>query len=402
MTDETEKNKARDKDQDQQPAETGANDPQQSEQALAAEAESHAQDKSAKPHRKTTQHRTHKSSNTGLLLLTFLLALAACGGIYYLWERDLKTSVHHKADIGDVNRKLRELTERQGETDSSLETAINTLKQEQEHLQHNLTLLVRDNKHLRNDWLMAEAEYLIKLANHRLLLEKDVETAQVALTAAESRLAEVGDPSLLNLRQSLANDIQALANVPRVDQAGISVIITSLINNIRQMPLRTPDPQSRKQQLNEQKHERQISNLSDLPGVIWEDIRSLIVIRQHDKAVEPLLAPEQHFFLVQNLALQLEQARLACLKSQAGIYQERLQKAEEWIKLFFDPEHNTTINMLNSLQELQARNIDPGIPDISSTYNLLQDYRLRGNRQVPAKEQKQPAAPQPQKTDSPS
>ena len=62
---------------------------------------------------------------------------------------------------------------------------LNNLQTQQRHLDDALQTLLKSRSHLRNDWLLTEAEDLLKLANHRLLLERDVATAIVALQSAE-------------------------------------------------------------------------------------------------------------------------------------------------------------------------------------------------------------------------
>lgn len=328
--------------------------------------------------KKAVHHKHPRGSNTGFLFITFLIALVACGGVYYLWEQLQQGAVRQQLTITQLEQKLSQLTQQQQQQGAQLAQSLTDINASQEALRRNLTNLIRDNEHLRNDWLLAEAEYLIKLANHRIILEKDVETAMVALKAADARLAEVGDPALLNVRQALASDIQALANVPRIDIAGISVTLSALNSNISNLPLRTPDPASKKQQQETSSGEHSVQNWKDLPAAIWQDLKGLVVIRNHAKPIEPLLSPEQHFFLTQNLELLLEQSRLALLNGHSAVYQERLAAAKRWIKLFFDEDHNVTRNMLSTLDTLAAINIAPTLPDISATYSAIQKYRLRG------------------------
>ena len=319
------------------------------------------------------------SSNAGLFTLVFFIAIATAGGLYLLWEEQQKNSLKQQLSAQNVEQQLSTLKQQQLTFTQLNEEQINEIHSFQENLRTNLTNLIRNKKHLRNDWLMAEAEYLVQLANHRLLLEKDVATAAVALKSADARLAEVADPALLSVRKILANDLQTLNNVPTIDLAGLSVTLSALSNNIPNLPLRTPDPKTHKiNQAEKTPASTEVKSVKDLPAAIWRDIRSLIVIRHHEKPLQPLLAPNQHFFLVQNLALLLEQSRFALLNGHNEIYQERLATTEKWIKLYFDTEHNVTRNMLASIDELQKFDIDPSLPDISSTFSAIKKYRTQG------------------------
>lgn len=150
-------------------------------------------------------------------------------------------------------------------------------------------------------------------------------------------------------------------------------------NNIPNLPLLTPDPKTHKiNQADNPSASPEVKSVKDLPAAIWKDINSLIIIRNHKKPLEPLLAPDQHFFLVQNLALLLEQSRLALLNGHNLIYQERLETTKKWITQYFDTEHNVTRNMLANIEELQKFDIDPTLPDISSTFSAIKKYRTQG------------------------
>ena len=334
-----------------------------------------------KVEKKTEQEKPVKpsSSTPGIVTLIFFIAIATLGGFYLLWENQQKISIKQQISNQRVDQVLADVKQKQLEATIQNEEQIKNIHSFQENLRHNLTNLIRDKQHLRNDWLLAEAEYLIQLANHRLLLEKDVTTAAVALKAADARLAEVADPALLNIRKILANDLLTLNNIPTIDLTGLSVTLSALSNNIPNLPLNTPDPKTHKiTQEEKTSASSNVENIQQLPAAIWKDIKSLIVIRNHQKPLEPLLAPNQHFFLIQNLALLLEQSRLALLNGHNEIYQERLATTDKWIKQYFDTEHNVTRNMLASIAELQKFDIDPALPDISSTFSAVKKYRTQG------------------------
>lgn len=319
------------------------------------------------------------ASNAGIYTLIFFIAIATLGGFYLLWENQQTNTLKQQIIAQGIDEQLTTIKQQQTDITEQNQKQIEDIHAFQENLRNNLTNLIRNKQHLRNDWLMAEAEYLVKLANLRLLLEKDVATAIVALKAADARLAEVADPALLSVRKILSKDMQALNSIPTIDLAGLSITLSSLSNNIPNLPLRTPDPKTHKiTQEEKSSASSEVKSIRDLPAAIWKDIKSLVVIRHHEKPLEPLLAPNQHFFLIQNLSLLLEQSRLALLNGHNEIYQERLATAEKWIKQYFDTEHNITRNMLASIDELQKFDIDPTLPDISSTYSAIKKYRTQG------------------------
>jgi uroporphyrin-3 C-methyltransferase len=102
-----------------------------------------------------------------------------------------------------------------------------------------------------------------------------------------------------------------------------------------------------------------------------------VIIRDHQGPIKPLLSPEQHFFLSQNLKLQLEQARLALLNGENAIYHERLDTVQTWLHNWFDLEHNRTVYMLDRIKELQAIDIQPSLPELTRSYQAFQAYHAK-------------------------
>lgn len=367
------------------------------EASLKKLAEKNSATKKPDPKAEQAQADSEKSqsasqpSNILSYLLIIVVLIISGGGLYFLWQKQQQDFSRQLTSVQNIEQQISDFKQQQQlaeqlkqqlvELANSNKQKIDAINNSQQNLHNNLTKLVQDNHQLRTDWLMAEAEYLIQIANHRILLEKDVATAIVALKAADTRLAEISDPSLLRIRKVLANDIQSLNNIKQADLAGLSVKITAIGNNIPKLPLNTPDPKTyTADQEATPKESGKLNSLKDLPAAMWKDIKSLIVVRNHQKPLQPLLAPSQHFFLLQNLALTLEQARLALLNGDNEIFQERLASAEMWINDYFDTEHNVSRNILATIKEMRETDINPDLPDISSTYSLIKKYRLDGQQ----------------------
>jgi len=106
---------------------------------------------------------------------------------------------------------------------------------------------------------------------------------------------------------------------------------------------------------------------------IWQQLRSLVVIRHDQTGEAAVLAPEQRYFLYQNLRLQLESARLALLNADNNSFQHSLKTAITWLDQYFTGEERDA--MLASLNSLAEQKIDVSIPDISGSLNWLEEYQ---------------------------
>ena len=306
-----------------------------------------------------------------LLIALLAIALIAGAGWYgFHWHKQTREqlSVLQQGQI-QLSAQNEQLAQQSA-------NRVAVMQASQKELAGYVEALRQKDQHLRKDWLVMEAEYLIQLANHRLLFERDINTAIVALQSADVRIKEAGDPSLLNTRKAIASAVQALKQVDQADLAGLSLTISAINQDLAALPLNTPDTVSKAKTANTDLAEsKQVQSWSELPAAIWRDLKTLIVIRDHNEPVAPLLSPDQRFFLVENLRLQLEQARLAMLAGQSSVYKERLQTAILWIEKHFDKEAALTQSTLDTLRQMSNAAIAPALPDISPAYGALQNYR---------------------------
>ena len=323
------------------------------------------------PKKPAHKARARHSSPSMLLLLVIVIAGAVATGFF-----GFHVYTQQSVRIDELATQQSQLQSQNEKLKSQVSAGIQTLSNQQADLANNIETLRAKNQHLRKDWLILEAEYLLQLANYRLLFERDINTAIVALNSADMRLRDTGDPGVIGVRKVIAEAVQALKQVPQADLAGLSLSLSAINKDIETLPLNTPDPKSKQYELQrENSATQQVQSWSELPAAIWRDLKSLVVIRDHTEAVQPLLAPDQRFFLIENLRLQIEQARLAMLSGQPEVYKERIATAINWIETYFDKTSPHTQTALDTLKQVQASAIAPPLPDISKPYQALEQYR---------------------------
>jgi len=310
-----------------------------------------------------------------LALLVSLVALGAVGygGYIYYIKRDLfSTDV-----VAELNR-LKSGSARNGEQQAefgksleSFEQRLNSVKEVQDTLASAINGLAEDLGRKRDDWALAETEQLLLIANYRLQLARDVETAVAALRAADGQLQKLADPSLLPIRKLIADEITALQRLDRADIPGIALRLGSMANTLEQLPLHV---------------ERRFATAAPVTGVattestsldtlqqMWRDLLGLIRIRKTTNGQKPLLPPEQDYFLRENLRLMLYGAQLAMLQGDTGTYTQNLKSARRWIGDYFDTETQVVTNMQEELQALLDEKIVVELPDVSASLGALRD-----------------------------
>jgi uroporphyrin-3 C-methyltransferase len=270
------------------------------------------------------------------------------------------------------------------------------LEQERDQLRQQAAQLNRSLSQMQqrlggevSQWQVAEAEYLMRVANHRLTLMADPATALAALKSADERLHDTGDLGWNGVREVLAQEITSLRAVPRVDRAGLSATLSTLMDQVDQLTLRdegialepasagaTEESVAMAAETDTGFDPRQV--LLDL----WEGFKSMMVIRHHERPISAMLPPEQRYFLVQNLSLKLEGAKLALMERNLLFYQDSLESSVEWLERYFALASPQVVAFREQLVALATSEIAPELPDLSGSLRALQSRREEMNRGV--------------------
>lgn len=308
------------------------------------------------------------------LVIILLAAMAYSGWQFYQQQQQLQTLL---MQLQTQQQLLQAQAAQQTQTTTQ---QLAQMQQAHDDVAGQLATLLERDLRTREDWLVIEAEHLVKLANQQLVFERDVTTAIKALQAADARLRQSQHPAIITLRKAIAEDLNALRNLPVVDTVGISLALSTLTQQVERLPLQIADPVSHAQAPPTTPERKPIENWTELPGAIWQDLKSLVVIRDHAEPVAAMLPPEQRFFLNENLRLQLEQARLAMLTGEDKIFKERIDTALKWTQRYFDSKAKPVQTAVDTLKRLQRENIAPAIPELSRSYQAITQYLQQADR----------------------
>ncbi|EPF2930758.1 uroporphyrinogen-III C-methyltransferase [Vibrio navarrensis] len=338
------------------------------------------------PHSNTQPEQKRGSK---LSIIAIVIALLGTGGLAYQMQQQ---SSHYQAQIAALQNQLQQtqssLTQQMNQVkadtaqqaSSTLHKAEVELAQQQKSIE-SLQLAMADVKGRRpNDWLLAEADYLVKLAGRKLFLERDATSATHLMESADQRIATLNDPSLVPLRKAMASDITKLKTIPIIDRDGLVLRLTALQQQVDQLPLANAIlPEAKAVEKTEVSED--ISNWQDNLLTSLKDFsENFITFRTRDGNVIPLLSPEQHFYLKENIKAKLETAIKAVYLEQGELYTIALTTAESWSESFFNPDDNAVKEFNRSLKQLSQKNVQVAYPVKLETQNQLADVireRLR-------------------------
>lgn len=307
-----------------------------------------------------------RSLSGGLALILAAISLIVTAYLWYM------TAEKQRLFDQDIVGKLDQLENAVGSLErgtTSAEQDIQLLQETQDTLRGALDKLSADLGKSRTAWMLAEAEQLMIIANHRLYLARNTRLAAVALQAADSQLKQLTDPNLLPVRKILAEEISRLESLERVDIPGLALKVHSFANMIDQLPL-AQGMQFKRQEADAVEQTR-ATNWRQFAREVWRDFINLVRIRNTNETRKPLLPPEQQYFLRENLRLILYGAQLALLERDEAVYKQNLKAARQWIEEYYDTNSQIVASLVQDLDKMLKISVRNELPDISASLQAL-------------------------------
>ncbi|EGQ7703938.1 uroporphyrinogen-III C-methyltransferase [Vibrio cholerae] len=311
------------------------------------------------------------SQGKKLASVALLLVLALGAGFAYVHQQQ-KSEFNNqlqavRAELKQTRDALNAQLEQTVSKATSQATEIThraeTVLEQQQKSIESLQLAVADIKGRRpNDWLLAEADYLVKLAGRKLFLEHDVETATQLMESADQRIAALNDPSLTVLRKAMANDITTLKNIPLIDRDGLVLRLISLQQQIDNLPLANAILPADQPQTSQAVSENIDDWQTNLKNSLKAFADNFITFRSRDGNVIPLLSPTQHFYLRENLQAKLETAIKGVYTEQQTLYRIALDTAAQWSTSFFNPDDKAVQSFNAALAQLAEQQVQVEYP----------------------------------------
>ena len=232
---------------------------------------------------------------------------------------------------------------------------------------------------------LSEVEYLLRMADHKLNLQRDVAGAIDALQVANRRLKVLDEPEFSGVQQMIRENIASLRGVELPDRSALAQQIVELEERIDSLPLQVDVQVAElKEKVKPKFKATETASVdSEVPwwqqasNQAWEQLKDIVIIRNERSSAPPLIAVEEKYFLTQNLRMELEAMRIALLSNNVTNYLMSDAIAQKWVKTYFDTDTEKVKEFLAELETLKNIKLNPYIPDISNTLRAFQDVMER-------------------------
>jgi len=354
----------------------------------------------------------------GLLPVAVLLAALAAGALAFSVQqraRSLEAElVRRQQEAAQAAGEAR-LLARQAETASReamakmalLEARIAETSMQRSQFEDLLGSLARS----RDENVLADVEAAVRVAQQQSAITGSAEPLLLVLRQAEERLARYAQPRLERVRRAVAQDLERTRAAGGTDLSVLATRLDDVMRQIDDLPLlvlpaqvaarrgggaeaaaaRTPGASGATPAAGSTSPAPPVgaagavgaASAPAVPGAaagwsdglraawdrlsasIWNEARGLLRVTRIDDPQAMLIAPEQAFFLRENVKLRLLNARLALLARQFDIAQSDLREALVALERYFDRSARRTGVAMDALRQVtaQARTVALPRPD---------------------------------------
>lgn len=256
----------------------------------------------------------------------------------------------------------------------------------------------RDSSPDPRAWRIAEVEYLLRIANNRLLLERDPRAADQMLASADAILEELDDYALHDVRAMIAEERMALVNTNAANVQSIFLTLEAIKEALPELPLKQPEYFDASGGEAMEASPDETEEVSDpepesFTGALEKRFFGLFEFRTRESvAPRPLIRPEEAIYLELNLRLALERAQLSMLRGDQTLFAASVNAAREWLDQYVDPDHAVTRHIAQDLDRLAGLDIEQPMPDISGSLARLREIRNRQPEPEPSAGRDSPTA----------
>lgn len=339
-----------------------------------------AVDTTPRPELADKKDRTGKAA-IALSALAIAIALAAGAGMW-AWGKHQVSAQNANADT--LASQLTSLQKQQQAQNTELQNIIRQQAGALEEAKNQQAAMARQLDEVQQKvatisgtdaqtWLLAQADFLVKLAGRKLWSDQDVTTAAALLKSADASLADMNDPSLIGARRAITTDIASLAAITQVDYDGIILKLNQLSNQVDNLRLADNDDNDAPMDSDGSELSSSLSEWRQNLVKSWQNFMdSFITIRRRDDTAVPLLAPNQDIYLRENIRSRLLVAAQAVPRHQEETYKQSLDNVSTWVRAYYDTEDAGTKAFLETLDNLSQQSITMEAPESLQSQPILE------------------------------
>lgn len=327
------------------------------------------------------------------------------------WKADQRVAsleqelVRRQQDSSTQSAEARMLAKQaqQGMTDATAKVALLEARVAETAAQRGqLEDLIQSLSRSRDENVLGDIEQAVRVALQQTAITGSAEPLVATLKQSDERLARYSQPRLEGVRRAIARDLDRVKSTNVTDISSLGIKLDEAVRMVDDLPLvaavearsretaarvapgssaraaattpttsAAPAASSASAPNGAFWPTRMNDVVNDIAARVWGEARSLIRVTRIDTPEAMLIAPEQAYFLKENLKLRLLNARLALLSRQFETAQSDLQVAQSSLDRFFDRSNKRTALATDLVKQVAAQARHVGVPRPDDTLAAL-------------------------------
>ena len=342
-----------------------------------------------------------------------VLAGLAAAALVYAWNTQQRVKaleqqmVKRQEDSGAMATEAQMLARQAQDNarDAAAKVALLEVRVAEATLQRTqLEELIQSMSRSRDENVLADVEASIRVALQQSAITGSAEPLVIALKQAEDRLARQNQPRLEGVRRAIVQDLERVRAAAAVDVSTLAIRLDEVVRLVDELPLLSTPLASRNAARAPARPAVAASAASapsapavalaasapasaasaavvvdaawiealgtrwaGLAATLWAEVRGLVRVTPIEQPEAMLIAPEQAFFLRENLKLRLLNARLALLSRQFDTAQSDLRDVLIALDRYFDRGARRTVTAVDLVKQVQAQARQVAVPRPDAT-----------------------------------
>ncbi len=343
-----------------------------------------------------TKNATSFYSGLKVYLIAGMSAILVLTIGFSIWVYDKSNSQKDLTNQFEllINEDINRLVERADEMDSRVRESLaemDKLRSKNVDLERKVlrqgSRLIQMGINPKDEWILAEALYLSRLATQRLLIERSSESAIALLLEADKLLLKFDDANLAHVRNALSKEIASLRTLNKIDAQGIIFELNAISEEVNKLSIlnllstqKDTSKTDNKEEVENLENKKQLS-LGKFFRNFGEQLEEAIKVRRFDSDIQPLITEHDLSVVRNNIDLHFQQAIYSVMREEKDLFELSLKNIVADLKNYFHMNPKSS-NLLQRIQQISLLSIEQKLPKIGYSSELLNSYISARNEEL--------------------
>ena len=343
-----------------------------------------------------TKNATSFYSGLKVYLIAGMSAILVLTIGFSIWVYDKSNSQKDLTNQFEllINEDINRLVERADEMDSRVRESLaemDKLRSKNLDLERKVlnqgSRLIQMGINPKDEWILAEALYLSRLATQRLLIERSPESAIALLLEADKLLLKFDDANLAHVRNALSKEIASLRTLNKIDAQGIIFELNAISEEVNKLSIlnllstqKDTSKTDNKEEVENLENKKQLS-LGKFFRNFGEQLEEAIKVRRFDSDIQPLITEHDLSVVRNNIDLHFQQAIYSVMREEKDLFELSLKNIVADLKNYFHMNPKSS-NLLQRIQQISLLSIEQKLPKIGYSSELLNSYISARNEEL--------------------